>query len=960
MSADGISVMGVDQYPVDSSVKLHGPPGCGKTTQLQERVVGLLEDGYEISDICFVTYRREMAQEFLLRLYESGHITRAEMEEPYDNDTRYFGTLHAVCNRMSNSYKDVATATDKRDFCDTLYNVGFDGRNDRDPVTDTASESAGSAMFEAYQWLIENKRTSDGFSAYPSYNELNERWPFHPTFNEFDSDWSDYKIENGLRDFSDMLRTVDEEGTRPPRKVVVADEYHDFTPIMHSIVQQWMDAADVCVVGGDPLQCIPEGDPILTPDGYVPIEEVQSGDEVCTAIGSHDVDSVKVDSVHSRGGDEPVARFVTESGAEFSCTLDHELFARTPHQRHSDGGYHFVYVMESGQRDYRIGTTEMPQHRLNSEPSATRMMVVGAWDNREEALAHERRWSYKYGLPQDPFMARESLEQETIDSIYDSLDTRSGFESLCGDKHIDPDRWHLYCQSSGSADATLGRPGGRVVVRFKMGRSKKRQSGGLPYIFHKICVETSNEDAIHALRQFDSLSETTAKSGRRFRKQSTDYGMIRRLAHSIADTLTECGIAAHVDEKAAYSSMTGEGRTSGLPVVGASQVTEGMYVPVVEDGTVRYEKVVSKEVEETTTTVYDLTVSPTHNYVVGGVVVHNSIYTYKGATPDYFRSVDYPEVLLDRSYRLPENVWNYARSILSGDQTPPGVTPDSSGGEVSLKEGSPRAFVSEYAGEESVMFLARTRSQVRDICSELREEGIIFRSQAKMGGWNESPKRLNIYNALAKIEGCSTPRGVNPHTGQATLTKSLGDSGVGGVKTPSAITLTPGEVSTLVSLTPSDYFVRTKKEVVEWVDELESDIGGDEFAHRVDAIFWEEMTNGADSVGNLLSYSAADTLETALRKDGEPYDAIESADIPSVLTIHAAKGREADTVIVFDGITPQITESIMADPEKREAEDRVWYVAATRAASRLLIVRNAWDYTTDYLPDPQPTLLQKN
>lgn len=588
MSTDGIQVTGVDAHPVESSVKIHGPPGCGKTTQLQERVVGLLERGYDISDICFVTYRREMAQEFLRRLYEGGHISEAEWQEPYDNDTRYFGTLHAVCNRLSNTYADVATTSDKRDFCEETYHVGFDGHDDRDAAGDTAASSAGSALFEAWQWLVENKKVGEGFESYPSYAELNEKWPFHPTPEEFDADWSAYKEENGLRDFSDMLRTVDEDGVTPPRKVVVADEYHDFTPIMHSIVNQWMNAADVRIVGGDPLQ---------------------------------------------------------------------------------------------------------------------------------------------------------------------------------------------------------------------------------------------------------------------------------------------------------------------------------------------------------------------------------AIYTYKGATPEFFRDVDFPEVLLDRTYRVPSNVWDYARSILSDTQQPPSVTPDSSGGEVRVKEGSPQAFVRQYAGDGSVMFLARTRSQVRDVCSALREEGMIFRSQAKMGGWNESPKRLNLYNALAKLDGCSSPRGVNPHTGQTTLVKSSsGDSGSGGVRTPSSVTLEPAEVTTLLSMTRAEYFHNTKKSVEEWAKQLESEITGDELVQYVEGGFWSDMTNGHKSVDLLLSYSAADTLKTALEKDGRPYPAIGAADIPSVLTIHAAKGREADTVVVFDGVTSQISESVMADPEKRRAEDRVWYVAATRAAERLLIVRNAWDYTRDYLPDPSHVL----
>jgi hypothetical protein len=59
-----------------------------------------------------------------------------------------------------------------------------------------------------------------------------------------------------------------------------------------------------------------------------------------------------------------------------------------------------------------------------------------------------------------------------------------------------------------------------------------------------------------------------------------------------------------------------------------------------------------------------------------------------------------------------------------------------------------------------------------------------------------------------------------------------------------------------------------------------------------------------------------------------------------VLTIHGAKGAEADTVFLHTGITPKINKSIKIPGPDSEAEARVWYVGITRAKERLYLVKD--------------------
>jgi len=278
----------------------------------------------------------------------------------------------------------------------------------------------------------------------------------------------------------------------------------------------------------------------------------------------------------------------------------------------------------------------------------------------------------------------------------------------------------------------------------------------------------------------------------------------------------------------------------------------------------------------------------------------------------------------------------------------PDVTPASEGGTVKPASGTPAGLWSSYGDSGSVMLLARTKSQVRGLCGDLAAAGVIYRSQSKMGGWNDSPTRLNLYNALQRLDGVGHGAGINPNTGQSGL-DNYGDGTTGSTSLPPAsVTFTADEAAEIVSYTPATYFATQKNSLEAKVGD--GSLSGDELAKYTEPEFWVEMTNGAGSVENMLAYDGKDTLRAALERNDGPIDSIGRLDCPDVLTIHASKGKEADTVGLYDGIPPKVTDSVMTDEMASEAESRVWYVAATRAAENLFIFRDEFDWTKRYLP----------
>jgi len=60
-----------------------------------------------------------------------------------------------------------------------------------------------------------------------------------------------------------------------------------------------------------------------------------------------------------------------------------------------------------------------------------------------------------------------------------------------------------------------------------------------------------------------------------------------------------------------------------------------------------------------------------------------------------------------------------------------------------------------------------------------------------------------------------------------------------------------------------------------------------------------------------------------------------------VLTIHGAKGLEANAVFLHTAITPRISKALLIPGKESKAEARVWYVGATRAKKVLYLVTDA-------------------
>ncbi|NHN57527.1 MULTISPECIES: UvrD-helicase domain-containing protein [Halorussus] len=252
--------------------RLFGGPGSGKTTELLDRVEEILDtEGVGVNDILLVSYTRAAANEVRERLAERRDLNPRSLQGTVC-------TMHAKAYELLDlSRNDVVGESDKKEFCED-FGIEFEDEYSGAGRRTARSTTIGNKIIATSQWLQRTRRdVADWYDVPFQWNDEEVRLPpdidpnaqegnkYTPTWPSDDDridvpeairGWRNYKGENDLVGFADMLERVKQRSLLPNVDYLVIDEFQDITSLQYDVYEEWKPHMEKVLIAGDDDQVV--------------------------------------------------------------------------------------------------------------------------------------------------------------------------------------------------------------------------------------------------------------------------------------------------------------------------------------------------------------------------------------------------------------------------------------------------------------------------------------------------------------------------------------------------------------------------------------------------------------------------------------------------------------------------------------------------------------------------------
>jgi DNA helicase-2/ATP-dependent DNA helicase PcrA len=784
-----------------------------------------------------------------------------------------------------------------------------------------------------------------------------------------------------LRENRDLLERYQERF-----RYLHVDEFQDTNIAQYELMKLLAAKYQNLFCVGDEDQCLPSGAAIQTVQGKRPVESLRVGDELVVGSGRGETMQMPIERIHSQTYRGRVVKISTQRGHQLLATPNHILFARLG----VASDIHYVYLMYRADRGYRIGLamgarSVSPEARPMTglairarQEHADKVWVLRVCRSKAEAIFYEQYYAFNYGIPTTLFHGCGrglALSESEIARLYDSLDTRARAARLMSELGL----FFEYPHHRPKA-VIRGASADRKLANFKL-FGDKRRSEASPWTAHRVSLNTTDRGLEKELHKQGYYTRAGRRKTWRLETSNLDYDKAETFLQQLAEknkTLEVASFAFLTDTKSEG------GETLAFDFQPASHLRPTMIVPVFEKGKIIDDQVTDVELVEYDGLVFDLDVPKVRNYIAAGIVVHNSVYGWRGA--DYrnvlrFRD-DFPNArvaLLEQNYRSTQTILDAAQAVIRKNRSR------------HAKElwtenprGVPVAHIELFNAEEEADFvlgeiarLIRQGTHGRDIAifyrtnaqSRVIEDGFVRRGMKyQLIGGQRFYERREVKDLLAYLRLIANPddsvafarvlnippRGIGKKTMDdlfqiARQLKRSPFAVLHMLKSEDAAALPFDNRSRkallpFVNLLESLRDAQVEKKLPELLDLVLQKTAFDEYI-RDNTEEGEERWGNVQELRRAVKKYVSASAETMLTQYLEEVALITDLDslrddqnAPALMTLHSAKGLEYPIVFMIgmeEGLFPHSRS--LEDPAQMEEERRLCYVGITRAKDKLYL-----------------------
>ena len=954
---------GLNPDQLDAVVHDRGPllvvagAGSGKTRVLTHRIAHLIDQGVRPTEILAITFTNKAAAEMRERVaHLVGPVVRS----------MWVSTFHSACVRILRRDGEALDYPRTFSIYDQPDAVRLTGYCIRDLGLDAKRFTPRGV--HGYISLWKNELT-DPERAAAEATDI-----FQRKHADVYAEYQSRLHKAGAMDFDDLLTNVVRLFRQHPEvldhyrqrfKHILVDEYQDTNQAQNEIVLLLAGSHENVTVVGDTDQCFPEGTLVSTPHGPRPIETIRVGDEVVGACQRPGTRAETVTHVEPGHYDGRIVR-VRAGGREVAATPGHLVPMRLVPQPDA----WLVYLMYRADRGWRIGRTVgseparrgVHHHGLfvrTNQEHADAAWVLAVCDSMAEAAFTESFFAAEYGLPTACFRSAGrslAMDDTWLTKLYDTVDTDVRAKTLLHDLELTADFPHHRPQNGAR----------RATVNLTMFSDLRAEVG-----YHRVQWSSNRDDVADRLRRAGYRLRSGKSKSLRYETVYEDYARALSDARGLAAAggLEIRRRLSH--DGTVYDLMPMANARPGMEVLVAG--ADGFESACVE----------STELEPYSGPVFDLEVDRVHTYVANDVLVHNSVYKFRGAD---FRNIlqfedafeDVTTIVLDQNYRSTQTILDAANAVIQHnvERKPKHLWTDTGGGDRIVR------YHAEDEGDEA-MWVAGTAQQLhRDDALNWREMAVLYRTNAqarvveeafmrsgvpyKVVGGTRFYDRREIKDAMAYLKAVINPldevsvkrvlnvpkRGI----GQASVDKLDAYAAEMGVPFHEAMRHADDAGVSGPARRGLASFVELLDRVGEMVgqegvgpgDLLQTCLDDSGYLSEFEAEDTVESHGRIENLGELVGSAREFTVldefleQVALVADTDELPEGEVEDQVVLMTLHSAKGLEFPTVFlvgVEEGVFPH--SRALTEPDEMEEERRLAYVGITRAMRRLFI-SHAW------------------